>query len=119
MNIDIDEKKVNELVEKRINELVDKDFGEYISDMVEKRLSTIAQRMTEPSKGHIDFMERKVERIIRQEVKSRLDTMNFFTEEKITALSKDIALSLSSKISCDIIEIVSGCLAPVEEEDCD
>jgi len=117
MNIEIDEKKVDELVEKRINELIDKDFSAYINNAVEMRLGQIAHRMSETSKDHIDLMKRTIERIVREEAERRLDEMNFFTEEKLAEISKDIAVSLSWSLSHDIIEIVAARLAPSKEED--
>lgn len=117
MNIEIDEKKVDELVEKHINERIDKSFDVYIKNAVEERLSTIAHRISETSNDSYDLMKKTIERIVREEVKRRLDEMNFFTEEKLTEISKGIALDLSFKISHDITEIVSSHLAPVEDEE--
>ncbi len=117
MNIEIDEKRVDELVEKHINERIDKSFDAYINNAVQMRLGTIAHRISETSNDSYDLMKKTIERIVREEVKRRLDEMNFFTEEKLTEISKDIALDLSWKLARDITEIVSAHLAPVEEED--
>ena len=119
MNISIDEKTVNELVEKRINELVDKEFGEYIDDLVEKRLDTIARRMADTSNARLDLMKRTIEQTVRTEVRARLDEMNFFTEEKLTELSKEVATALSFKLSCDITDILASRLSHDDDDNYD